>query len=333
MRRISWLRHAQRPRIGLPLLVCTALILVAGNVVFASPFAGSSATSTMIRGCYAKSTHVLRVLNSPASRCASTELSISWNQQGPPGPRGKRGLQGDPGPTGPAGATGPMGPQGPKGDTGATGPTGPQGPMGLTGPQGSAGPAGLTWRGTWSGLVQYKANDAVSYNGSSWIALVSSTNVTPMAGTGYWSLLAQGGTAGTGLTWRSAWSSSTQYNPNDVVSYGGSSWVAQAASTNVTPGTNGVYWTVLAQAGSSGVSGLEYDARNGVSVPIGGTTTNVNCTTSGKKIMSGGFSANSPGIYAVQSYPTGTNTWNFQFVNTSAVPGGLVNLYAVCVTG
>lgn len=50
------------------------------------------------------------------------------------------------------------------------------------------------------------------------------------------------GAMGTGITWRSTWSSATSYSANDAVTYGGSAWVAKASSTNVTPGTDVTKW-------------------------------------------------------------------------------------------
>ena len=115
------------------------------------------------------------------------------------------GPQGPQGATGPAGATGAIGPQGPAGATGATGAAGPQGlagpagatgaigPAGATGPQ---GPAGLNWRGAWSGSNAYAINDAVSYQGSSYVATTPTTGVNLPGASAYWSLLAQQGGQG-----------------------------------------------------------------------------------------------------------------------------------------
>lgn len=55
---------------------------------------------------------------------------------------------------------------------------------------------------------------------------------------------------------RGPWSAATAYVARDVVSYGGSSWVAKTASTGVTP-VEGASWTLLAAQGPSGsVSGV-----------------------------------------------------------------------------
>jgi hypothetical protein len=122
--------------------------------------------------------------------------------EGPQGPIGLTGAQGATGDQGPQGVQGPEGPQGLPGSTGAEGPEGPQGPIGLTGPQGltgadglqgpegAQGPPGLDWRGAWSSAAAYSIDDAVSHDGSSYIAVAASTNETPGAGAS-WNLLAQ----------------------------------------------------------------------------------------------------------------------------------------------
>lgn len=102
-----------------------------------------------------------------------------------------------------AGGVGPEGPAGAPGAAGATGPSGPQGPAGPkgntgdTGPQGAAGPRGLSWQGPWSVSTAYAKDDAVSYNGSSYVASgTASAGLVP--GTApVWQLLAQKG-AGSG---------------------------------------------------------------------------------------------------------------------------------------
>jgi hypothetical protein len=65
-----------------------------------------------------------------------------------------------------------------------------QGATGATGRTGGA----WTWRGAWSSTTQYATNDAVVYNGSSWIAVQSSLNQIPTSGSLYWNMLAAAGT-------------------------------------------------------------------------------------------------------------------------------------------
>ena len=102
------------------------------------------------------------------------------------------------------GATGPAGPQGPQGATGATGaqgPAGPQGATGASGAQGPVGPPGMVWRSGWNGNTSYNANDAVVWNGSSYICLSANKGDQPDISPGFWSLLAaMGATGATGAT-------------------------------------------------------------------------------------------------------------------------------------
>src|ERR1022692_950127 len=103
------------------------------------------------------------------------------------------------------GATGPAGPQGPQGSQGATGANGAQGKAGLQGPTGAngaqgpagpTGPAGIVWRSGWKSSISYDANDAVVWNGSSYISLSANQGEQPDISPGFWSLLAQMGATG-----------------------------------------------------------------------------------------------------------------------------------------
>jgi hypothetical protein len=82
------------------------------------------------------------------------------------------------GPQGPAGPAGPTGPQGPAGLAGATGATGATGPRGLTGAPGAPGPAGANgtsfiFLDTYNPYATYAAENVVTYNGSSYVAIVA----------------------------------------------------------------------------------------------------------------------------------------------------------------
>jgi type VI secretion system Hcp family effector len=96
------------------------------------------------------------------------------------------------------GAVGPPGPTGPQGPEGQPGLPGPQGLQGLPGPEGARGPIGpkgLIWRGAWDAAIQYQLDEAVSHEGSAWMAKQASVNVTPSDGD-VWSLLAARGLQG-----------------------------------------------------------------------------------------------------------------------------------------
>ena len=97
------------------------------------------------------------------------------------------------GPAGAAGAPGAVGPSGPQG------PTGPRGGLGDTGPAGPAGPRGLQWRGAYSGSTAYAKDDAVQYDGSSYVAANPVPSGQPLPGVNPdWTLLAQKGQGGGG---------------------------------------------------------------------------------------------------------------------------------------
>ena len=67
-------------------------------------------------------------------------------------------------------------------------------PRGLQGIQGTQGVKGNQWRGAYSDATTYVVDDVVSYNGSSYICILASTNNLPTNVT-YWSLFATTGTA------------------------------------------------------------------------------------------------------------------------------------------
>lgn len=76
--------------------------------------------------------------------------------------------------------------------------------------------------------------------------------------------------------WRGAWTVGTPYYPNDLVSYGGSTWIAVTGSTGVTPGTDGgVNWGVFAAAGTGGSGGGSTNTIwNGTTAPGSGLGAN-----------------------------------------------------------
>lgn len=118
---------------------------------------------------------------------------------GPPGPQGPPGLDGLPGAAGaqgPVGPIGPQGPQGPQGEPGLAGTQGVQGPEGPIGPQGPAGTEGIVWKGEWNNATEYSLHDAVTYLGSSYVALSTNTSIDPSANPSDWHPLALKGADG-----------------------------------------------------------------------------------------------------------------------------------------
>ncbi|MGH7427462.1 MAG: hypothetical protein ACREJ4_03745 [Candidatus Methylomirabilaceae bacterium] len=136
---------------------------------------------------------------SPGSDATKWSKLAAKGDPGETGPTGPQGPSGSVGPTGPTGTTGAQGPQGNPGPAGATGPAGavgPQGPAGPTGAAGPAGPVGMTFEGAWVNTTAYVANDVVTYAGETWIAVASSTGITPGTDVTKWSKLAAKGDPG-----------------------------------------------------------------------------------------------------------------------------------------
>ncbi len=150
----------------------------------------------------------------------------STGATGPIGPQGLVGNTGAPGATGPAGSTGATGPIGPQGLVGNTGAPGPTGPIGLTGPAGSTGAAG---------------------------PIGPQGNTGPAGSTGPAGPAGPTGPSSPALKARGIWSSTTAYAALDSVSYSSSTYVAVAANTNVTPGTNTAIWNYVGAAQTVGV--------------------------------------------------------------------------------
>ncbi len=95
------------------------------------------------------------------------------------------------------GSAGPQGIQGPQGLIGPPGPAGPTGPQGQTGAQGPG--VGFTFRNSFSPPASYAINDAVTYSGSTYVAIAASqgpNNPAPSTNPTAWSLIAQAGATG-----------------------------------------------------------------------------------------------------------------------------------------
>jgi hypothetical protein len=73
----------------------------------------------------------------------------------------------------------------------------PTGATGSTGATGATGPVGMNWLGAYNAGTSYVVDDAVSYNGSSYICKLASTGNLP-TNTTYWDVIAEKGASGSG---------------------------------------------------------------------------------------------------------------------------------------
>src|SRR5210317_554396 len=128
--------------------------------------------------------------------------------------------------------------------------------------------------GTYSHGTTYKTGDVVKYGGNSYVANANHTNQYPAGTDGttnssYWDLVV------TGFNYRSTYNSATTYNIGDVVRYVSSSYVQlKDRQINVTPGTDGTVWQLIAQGDTGAVlttrGDLIYqDASQTARLPIG----------------------------------------------------------------
>lgn len=95
------------------------------------------------------------------------------------------------------------------------------------------------YRGDWNNSTSYELNDVVRYGGASYVykATTPSTGNNPNNDT-YWDQMTSG------FQYEQTYSASTQYQTNDVVTFGGQSYVAKADTTGNDP-TNTNYWDIL----------------------------------------------------------------------------------------
>tara|TARA_R110000772_G_scaffold112782_2_gene217068 strand:+ start:292 stop:1212 length:921 start_codon:yes stop_codon:yes gene_type:complete len=96
--------------------------------------------------------------------------------------------------------------------------------------------------------------------------------------------------------WKGAWSNSTAYVINDVVSNGGNSYVAIQAGTNQAVGNATAYWNIMSSAGTNGSDGTDLSTTLSTQGDMlyrdGSGLQRLGTGTSGQLLQSGGSGAN-----------------------------------------
>ncbi|WP_175529101.1 DNRLRE domain-containing protein [Granulicella pectinivorans] len=248
----------------------------------------------------------------------ATGVTGSTGNTGATGATGATGSTGATGVTGSTGATGVTGSTGATGATGSTGVTGATGATGATGVTGSTGATGVTGGTGATGVTgSTGATGATGVTGS--MGATGSTGVTGSTGaTG--ATGATGGTGSTGATGVTGstgatgplvggvYSASIAYPAGSVVSYGGSTYLAIASSTGVTPGTNSSDWIATTGSGGGGssstASAFVATQTGAYSVSAGGNYLSSSSPTtsvlgSGLSYASGVITVNTAGIYQI----------------------------------
>lgn len=149
------------------------------------------------------------------------------------------------------------------------------------------------WKGLWATSTAYEVDDVVHFDGSTYVVktAVPNTNTSNPGVNASFELMARG------LKFRGAYSSSATYLHNEVVTYGGASWISiQSVSfTNQTPQTGSAYWEVLTPAPASNVlttpGDLVYVAKDGVTarLPIGSKGSALQAVESPNQTFARGF--------------------------------------------
>jgi hypothetical protein len=98
----------------------------------------------------------------------------------------------------------------------------------------------FSYRGAYSASVQYVQNDVVTYGANAYVytSTTASTGNTP-TNTTYWSVMTSG------LQFEGTWGASASYQTNDIVTFGGKSYVSLQDNVNYDP-TQTSYWDVIA---------------------------------------------------------------------------------------
>lgn len=132
-----------------------------------------------------------------------------------PGPQGDTGAPGLDGKPGRPGRDGFIGPKGERGFRGSRGPMGEQGAQGEKGEIGPAGP-GIDWRGVWTKNRRYKKGQAVTHNGSSYVAKRQTSNEPPHSDWQTIALAGASGVNGFGASYKKRVQEIKSFAPNGV---------------------------------------------------------------------------------------------------------------------
>jgi hypothetical protein len=104
----------------------------------------------------------------------------------------------------------------------------------------------FTWKGAWATNTAYARDDIVRYGANAYVCTSSHTSsATFAANSSKFDLMAQG------IEFSGIYNPSTLYKANDIVTYGGATYVALQESTGQSPSSSPTYWSSL-------VGGIEY---------------------------------------------------------------------------
>ena len=99
---------------------------------------------------------------------------------------------------------------------------------------------GIEYLGEWTTATRYKINDVVKYGGDIWICTTYHTSTTTLAvDEANWSIFVPG------LEFEDSWQNNVNYQPGDVVTYGGYSYISITNNTAQVPFNNPTQWDLF----------------------------------------------------------------------------------------
>jgi hypothetical protein len=139
---------------------------------------------------------------------------------------------------------------------------------------------GIEYLGDWANPVRYKINDIVKYGGGVWICTTFHTSQSTFAADeANWAQFIEG------LEFEDSWNGATTYQPGDVVTYGGYSYIAKTNNVGQTePSINTTDWDLFTTGFSNQGSYNNATAyKVGDVVQVGGWTYLAKLATTGNR--------------------------------------------------
>ena len=140
------------------------------------------------------------------------------------------------------------------------------------------------------------------------------------------------------FNFQGAWSNSTAYAVGDVVTNGGSSYLALAANTNVKPKTDPATWAVLAAKGAAGVQGVQ-GPPGPDNLHLTATNGTISVTLAAEKyaipnVSASGITPGDTGLLVpdAASWSAGITLTPLRATANKYAPGGLLNPTAASVS-
>lgn len=130
---------------------------------------------------------------------------------------------------------------------------------------------GFDYKGDWQATFRYKLNDVVRLGANLWIVTTYHTSqATFAADSAKWSKFVDG------FQYESRWSGGAQYQPGDIVAYGGNQYIAKTENTGARPPASTSDWDLFSEGlrfiGDWGDDSTNFEYEVGDLVRLGGFT-------------------------------------------------------------